>query len=122
MVWARTTMPRTTPRYSSISKPSKALAVVTRMRSGMDGSGQEGWVKAPLRARRLRRVLPMYFARHRSSLRLPAQHRLLGGAHLVGPAQAERVRRLVQELRVLALDRDEGVGEGVERLLAFRLG
>src|SRR5262245_43757783 len=51
----------------------------------------------------------------------PAQDRLLGSLDLVRPTDRQGVRRGVQELRVLLLDAQQRVGEGVEGFLAFRL-
>src|SRR5262249_46958180 len=52
---------------------------------------------------------------------LPPQDRLPGGLDLIRPAQAERVGSVMQKVRVLLADLQERLGEGVERLLAFRL-
>src|SRR5262245_13204777 len=78
-------------------------------------SGAGRWFGRPAAA------LRVFRGSLRVALPRPPQHRLFRGPHLVGSADAQRVRRVVQEVRVLAADLQQRVGEGVERLLALRL-
>src|SRR5215471_15012609 len=116
MVWARTTIPRTTPRYSAIWKPSRLLAVVTmtwvssmgasRMTNGEGSLRCRGPPAPDLFGHRL-------FVIGRWSFGCPPQHWLLGRLHLVGAADAQRVRRVVQELGVLLANEQQHIGKGV---------
>src|SRR3954471_2634729 len=111
IVCARTTIPRTIPRYSETSYPSRALPVVTATRCAMSDSQLPGTM-LPVQT-----MVLLYFVPRRPSLvRFPAQHRLLGRPDLVGPAQGQRLRRGLERRGVLAVDADQGVGEGVQRL------
>src|SRR5687768_10675468 len=60
-----------------------------------------------------------------TALRFPDDVEILDGRRLVQPANDLRRRRVVQGVRVLAgltADRDQGIAEGVERLLRLSLG
>src|SRR5262245_61029883 len=59
---------------------------------------------------------------HGQFLCLSPQYRLFRRLHLVGPADLQRVRSLLQECRVLLDDLQQHIRERVERLLALRLG